>query len=248
MLCERCQEREATVFITDCHIQAGHPEESTISSRHLCLECSAREFPEDLKKSQAQLAAGCSYCGRLCRQSVCARCSAELRRVMQEKGFSPRARAGRDEREKQMRIMQEVIAHMKKWVQENPPDSAGPTGAPFPPDEVFARLAAEDGRFALEAYRFVAQAVRAACDAAAVGAEPRHVTGREVAVAFRDRAVQEFGAAALATITGWGVYTTADLGTLVFQMIDAGLLGKRAEDRPEDFHAIYDFATAFRGE
>jgi uncharacterized repeat protein (TIGR04138 family) len=43
----------------------------------------------------------------------------------------------------------------------------------------------------------------------------------------------------------WGVYTTGDIGTIVFIMVQAGLLGARPEDKPEDFQAIYDFASAF---
>ena len=44
----------------------------------------------------------------------------------------------------------------------------------------------------------------------------------------------------------WGITQTADFGNIVFNMIEAGLLSKTADDTHHDFDAVYDFETAFR--
>jgi uncharacterized repeat protein (TIGR04138 family) len=44
----------------------------------------------------------------------------------------------------------------------------------------------------------------------------------------------------------WGIRSCADLGELVFNLIDEGELRKTEKDRREDFAAGYDFFEAFR--
>jgi len=136
----------------------------------------------------------------------------------------------------------EVMAHMKKWVSERGPNKTAKTAAyPFSPDSIFEQLALADSRFKTEAYRFVLRALGKA--AAHSGGE--HVSGQDVALAFRSLALEEFGKNALSTLSSWGVCTTGDIGTIVYHLIEAGRLGERPEDKIEDFHALYDFASAF---
>jgi uncharacterized repeat protein (TIGR04138 family) len=243
MLCERCKQRQATVFMTA--IIGGE-----MSKTNLCQECFESEHPDAAAQADAQLEAqlesGCRYCGRQCRATLCRRCAVEYQRIMKLKGFFTLDRDITEETmARRLRIMQEVEAHMKKWVAEREHDQEDETGAApadsFPPDAVFERFARADSRFKMEAYRFVAQAVRKAF----AEHNYQHVGGPEVAIAFRTLALEEFGRDALDTLIDWGIYTTADIGTIVFQMIASGLLGARPEDKPEDFHAIYDFAAAF---
>jgi|SRR4030095_786479 uncharacterized repeat protein (TIGR04138 family) len=115
---------------------------------------------------------------------------------------------------------------------------------PFPDDSIYEQLASADQRFTIDAFRFVTRAVFAASttSGATIG---HHVSGRDVAEAFRLLALSELGTAALPTLHGWGVRSTDDIGTLVFRMIEFGVLGARPEDAPEDFHSVYEFASAF---
>jgi uncharacterized repeat protein (TIGR04138 family) len=46
---------------------------------------------------------------------------------------------------------------------------------------------------------------------------------------------------AKAVFRHWGVQGTADFGEIVFNMIEAGLMGKTETDSREDFHNVYDF-------
>ena len=49
------------------------------------------------------------------------------------------------------------------------------------------------------------------------------------------------------TVLGhWGIASTADLGRMVFTLIDVGLLARQPSDKPEDFDRVYDFAEVFR--
>jgi uncharacterized repeat protein (TIGR04138 family) len=114
----------------------------------------------------------------------------------------------------------------------------------FPDDSFYEQLVSGDDRFTIDAFRFVHRAVQAAFTALSVTPD-HHVTGRDVAEAFRLLALREFGAAALSTLDGWGLRSTADIGAVVFRMIECGFLGARAEDSPEDFQNVYDFPAAF---
>jgi uncharacterized repeat protein (TIGR04138 family) len=114
----------------------------------------------------------------------------------------------------------------------------------IPPGEEAARYAASvDSHFPAEAYMFILRAVRAAVDPPP--ASGVHVSAREVAEAFRRLALAEFGANALAALAEWRISSCDDIGTMVFRMVELGILGARPEDKPEDFHGIYDFQTAF---
>lgn len=78
-------------------------------------------------------------------------------------------------------------------------------------------------------------------------AKDHHVTGRELCEGLRDYALQQFGPLALLVLTQWGLYETADFGTMVYRLIGEGVFGKKPSDRKEDFDGIYDFAEAFDG-
>lgn len=103
--------------------------------------------------------------------------------------------------------------------------------------QLLARL---DSRFPPEAYQFV---MRAVADAAT--SPGAHASGPDVAEAFRRLALTEFGANALARLAEWGITSCDDIGSIVFHMVEHGVLGARSEDKPEGFHGLYDFPAAF---
>jgi uncharacterized repeat protein (TIGR04138 family) len=172
-----------------------------------------------------------------------------MQRLIKQKGFDfASGKPSKEQMQDHLQLLNDVAERMARWVAERGPDEsseldAGPD-TPFALDSVFEQFAGADSRFQMEAYRFVARAVRKAI-ADGTAKTARHVTGREVALAFRLLALKEFGRKALATLIDWGIYTTDDIGTLVFQMVEAGILGVRPEDKLVDFHAVYDFAAAF---
>ena len=103
-------------------------------------------------------------------------------------------------------------------------------------------LAQKHGRYRANAYRFVLDAVQFTV---ARLPEKRHVTGRELLEGARDLAVQAFGPMAKTVFEQWGVSRTEDFGKIVFQLVEAGLLGKTDRDRPSDFARGFDFDKAF---
>jgi uncharacterized repeat protein (TIGR04138 family) len=43
----------------------------------------------------------------------------------------------------------------------------------------------------------------------------------------------------------WGIRATADVGELVFALVECGILIKQDEDNREDFIDVFDFEDAF---
>ncbi|HEY7728178.1 MAG TPA: Minf_1886 family protein [Candidatus Eisenbacteria bacterium] len=103
-------------------------------------------------------------------------------------------------------------------------------------------LSQKHGRYRANAYKFVMDAVQFTVNRLP---ERRHVTGRELLHGLRDLALQAFGPMAKTVFEQWGVQRTEDFGTIVFQLVEAGLLGKTEADTPGDFARGYDFNEAF---
>lgn len=124
-----------------------------------------------------------------------------------------------------------------------------------------ARLAKEDGRYRLDAYLFVQQAlVYAQCELGmgrprpyGVEGDPdddppaeSHLTGQQLCEAIRLFAAELYGLMAKVVLNSWGVYATRDFGEIVYRLIDIGEMTKSETDRPEDFDDVYDFREAFQ--
>ena len=100
-----------------------------------------------------------------------------------------------------------------------------------------------DGRYALNAYRFVYEAL----DYTLKSLDRKgHVTGRELLEGIRDYAIEQFGGLAPMVFEGWGVRKTGDFGNIVFNLVEANLMGRSDSDTPADFADVYDFREAFR--
>ncbi len=103
-------------------------------------------------------------------------------------------------------------------------------------------LAEADGRFSVEAYLFVFEALSVAQQ---LFGRERHVTGRELLDGIKALARKRYGRMAKQVLNSWGIRTTDDFGAIVFNLVRAELMSRTADDRVEDFHAVYDFQQAF---
>jgi uncharacterized repeat protein (TIGR04138 family) len=103
-------------------------------------------------------------------------------------------------------------------------------------------LSQKHGRYRANAYKFVMDAVQYTVNRLP---ERRHITGEELLGGIRDLALQAFGPMAKTVFEQWGIRRTEDFGTIVFQLVEAGLLGKTDADKPSDFSGGYDFNEAF---
>lgn len=103
-------------------------------------------------------------------------------------------------------------------------------------------VVAEDGRYRLEAYLFIMNALEVAVSKKPVR---DHVSGEELLGGVREYGRHLFGPTARMVFEHWGVSETKDFGNIVFNLINAGILGKSDTDSPEDFVGIYDFGEVF---
>ena len=110
-------------------------------------------------------------------------------------------------------------------------------------DRIVREIVARDSRYRAEAYDFVFEALDHTLTR--LGGSVRHVTGAEIMESVRLLALEQFGFLARAVLAQWGIRSTDDFGHIVFNLIDADLLQKTANDRLQDFIALYDFETAF---
>jgi len=109
-------------------------------------------------------------------------------------------------------------------------------------------LRARGSRFAREAYVFVVAAlgetVRLLPRERLDDPARRHLTGQELTTGVIRIARAEFGSLAPTVFREWGVIRTEDIGAIVFELVDAGQLSARPEDRPEDFVTGIDLPAA----
>jgi len=128
MLCDKCQQREATRHITNVTSTAG----DVPTTRDLCSEC-FETFSPITRDLAAELRAGCCYCGGepYCAcpdlaaalsgahrtRAICSRCWQEFSRVMSVKlpGMG-RGSIAPEQAANLPAIFTEVHEHMKKWV------------------------------------------------------------------------------------------------------------------------------------
>jgi uncharacterized repeat protein (TIGR04138 family) len=110
-------------------------------------------------------------------------------------------------------------------------------------DEVVQR----DPRYTYEAYEFVFAAL--AHTQRLLGRVPPpegtseqdyHVSGRQLLEGIRDLALREYGLMARTVFRIWGINSTADVGEIVFNLVEANLMSKTAEDARDDFRDVYD--------
>lgn len=114
--------------------------------------------------------------------------------------------------------------------------------------EAVEQIARNDSRYHEHAYYFLREALDFSIKAMNKPAQGpgRHVSGQELVEGIRQFALQEFGPLSKTVLARWGVHRCEDFGELVFNLVEAGVLGKTEQDRKEDFAGGYDFDAAFR--
>jgi uncharacterized repeat protein (TIGR04138 family) len=73
----------------------------------------------------------------------------------------------------------------------------------------------------------------------------RHITGQDLCEGLREVAIERWGMLARTVLERWGIYSTMDVGQIVYALIDAGLMSKSPGDSIDDFRNVYDFRNAF---
>jgi uncharacterized repeat protein (TIGR04138 family) len=112
-------------------------------------------------------------------------------------------------------------------------------------DGIMDRIRLKEPRFDERAYLFVLGALEY-CQQRLD--ERRHISGKELALACRDLALEKFGVMAGLVLEHWGVRSSADLGDVVFTLVDLGLIMSQPSDSREEFADVFDFDQAFARE
>ncbi len=109
-------------------------------------------------------------------------------------------------------------------------------------EDILEAIVAKDSRYATDAYLFVRDGLDYTVRKLD---QPRHVTAQELLEGIRKHTLEEFGPMSKRVLYEWGLHSCTDIGNIVFNLVNASLLGKTEEDRIEDFAAGYDFNEAF---
>ncbi len=114
--------------------------------------------------------------------------------------------------------------------------------------QVVEDIRKEDARFDKGAYFFVRQGLDHTIKQLKDSPEraSNHVTGPELLSGIREFALDQYGPMAFTLLDTWGVKRCEDIGDIVFNLVEAGVLGKTESDKREDFSGGYDFEEAFK--
>lgn len=98
------------------------------------------------------------------------------------------------------------------------------------------------------AYHFVTDALSEAQTAFGrdhQGENGGHITPRELLDGVRLLGQRRFGMMAKTVFRCWGIHSTADIGEIVFEMIERGEMKKTDSDQFTDFVEVFSFDESF---
>lgn len=98
-----------------------------------------------------------------------------------------------------------------------------------------------DKRYARQAYIFVQRALHYYREKRGGAETPGHIRGPELLTGVRELAVDEYGPMARSVLNGWGLESGEDVGEIVYNLIQAGLMSKTEEDDKGDFAGVMKF-------
>jgi uncharacterized repeat protein (TIGR04138 family) len=107
---------------------------------------------------------------------------------------------------------------------------------------IMDRILIREPRFDEQAYLFVLSALEV-CQARLN--VRRHITGVELARAARDLVLDRYGLMARVVLEHWGIGSTADIGDIVFTLVELGFLLSQPQDTRDEFVDVFDFDLAF---
>lgn len=116
-----------------------------------------------------------------------------------------------------------------------------PKESPKDPQALLRKMLAKDRRYPRDAYQFVFEALDYTIKQLG---ERRHVTAAELLDGVRALALKEFGLLARMVLVAWGIRRTDDVGEIVYNLVEAGLMRINEGDRKEDFAGVFDLDEA----
>lgn len=112
-------------------------------------------------------------------------------------------------------------------------------------DGVMDRIRLRESRYGEQAYLFVLSALEYTQGKLEAR---RHISAAELAGSCRDLALERYGVMSRIVLEKWGISATADIGEIVFTLVELGFLVKQPNDTREEFAGVFDFENAFERE
>jgi uncharacterized repeat protein (TIGR04138 family) len=115
-------------------------------------------------------------------------------------------------------------------------------------EQIVDGIVESDARYKPAAYFFLQEALEATMKAHQLKMQlsaNEHISGQDLLQGIREYALEQFGPMTTAVFSDWGISKCEDFGEIVYNLIEAGVLGKTDEESKADFRACYDFKTAF---
>ncbi|MGQ9707820.1 MAG: Minf_1886 family protein [bacterium] len=103
-------------------------------------------------------------------------------------------------------------------------------------------LLANDSRYPLDAYLLVNDGLQYAHK---VTGRKSPIAAQELLDAIRELMIQRYGLMAKAVLSSWGINSTDDIGQVVLNLVNAGLMLQEDTESVDKFHAVYDFEQVF---
>src|SRR4051812_16134929 len=103
-------------------------------------------------------------------------------------------------------------------------------------------LTRRDGRYPIEAYEFIGEAIRHT-----LRPSGGHFSPGQLLRSLPDLARREFGMLAPTVFRAWNVRQTSDVGRIVANLIEAELMTAGPDDAGDDFTDDFDLAAALGG-
>ena len=119
--------------------------------------------------------------------------------------------------------------------------------------EKMAALLAQDTRYDWEAYQFIEECLQRTQERlgrvvpeGGQPAEKHHITAKELCEGVGEMAADRYGPLAGHVLAQMGLSVSDNVGDIVWNLVESGLLMKSERDRKEDFSSLVDYRTAFR--
>jgi len=115
-------------------------------------------------------------------------------------------------------------------------------------DAKISDMVREDATYTVDAYHFVFEALDYAM--LKLGkhrrrGSDRHLDVSELLDGTRAYAVSQYGPLARIVLESMGIFSTKDIGDVVFRLVDKGLLNKQDSDSMAEFERGFSFHEAF---
>ncbi len=109
-------------------------------------------------------------------------------------------------------------------------------------EPLIEKILRRDKRYNLEAYELVSDALDYAQNKLI---KKRHITGQELSQAFVKLCLERYGNMARYVLEQWGLYRIEDVGEIVFNLVEVGILSKQPDDTKADFESNITFVNVF---